>query len=80
METVTMLDFRRNAGKIIRRAVSGERMLLSYRGKAVLRIEPVTAKDAKAIADDPFFRLSELAAKDKNGDLSNEEIDHLVYK
>ena len=80
METVTMLDFRRNAGKIIRRAVSGERMLLSYRGKAVLRIEPVTAKDGKQFADDPFFRITEIACKDNNGDLSNEEIDRAIYK
>jgi antitoxin (DNA-binding transcriptional repressor) of toxin-antitoxin stability system len=79
METVTMLDFRKNAGKIIKRAIAGERMILSYRGRAVLRFEPVSAKDDKTFSDDPFYKIGGIAAKDKKGALSNEEIDRIVY-
>jgi len=80
METVTMLDFRKNAGKIIKRAIAGERMILSYRGRAVLRFEPVSAKDDKSFSDDHFYKITGMASKDKNGALSNEEIDNIVYR
>ncbi|MFA6569093.1 MAG: hypothetical protein WCS96_12845 [Victivallales bacterium] len=79
METVTMLDFRKNAGKIIKRTVAGERMILSYRGRDVLRFEPVSAKDDKTFRDDPFYKIGGIAAKDRKGVLSNDEIDRIVY-
>ncbi len=80
METLTMLDLRNNAAKIIKRAVAGERMILSYRGKPVLRIEPISTRDDKTFASDPFYKITGIASKDKNGALSNEEIDHIVYR
>ncbi len=80
METVTMLDFRKNAAKIIKRAVAGERMILSYRGRSVFRIEPVSVKGDPSLVDDPFYKMAGIASKDSNGALSHEEIDRIVYR
>lgn len=80
METVTMLDFRKNAAKIIRRAVAGEKLILSYRGRSVLRFEPVSAKEDQPLAADPFYRMAGIASTDRNGALAHEAIDRIVYR
>ena len=76
MKTVTMLEFRRNAQSIIRQAMRGQRTVLTYRGRPVLRLEPV--KQGAAAKDDPFYRLGELA-DEEGGDLTNAEMDQIVY-
>ncbi len=77
MKTVSLLEFRKNARKIIRWARRGQRMIMTYRGKPVCRIEPIS--DEKPSGDDPFYELYRLA--DTVGkDLSNEEIDRIVYE
>lgn len=79
METFTMQDLRKNAAKIIKKAVAGERMILSYRGKPVLRIEPIAARDDKDFTNDPFYKIAGIVSKDGKGALANEEIDRIVY-
>jgi len=76
MKTVSVLEFRKHAGEIIRSAVKGQRMVMTYRGKPVFRIEPV--EDKKAVADDPFYRLAEIAEKNAPS-LNNNQIDSIVY-
>lgn len=77
METVSMLDFRRDAEAIIRKAQQGKRMILTYRGKAVMRLEPIEGKTPRE--DDPFYAISELA--DSGGEaLSNDEMDEVIYE
>jgi antitoxin (DNA-binding transcriptional repressor) of toxin-antitoxin stability system len=76
MKTISMLEFRRDAERIIRQIQAGERLVLTYRGKPVARLEPVleTAVDA----DDPFYALYRLA--DAGGKpLSNREMDEIIY-
>lgn len=71
-----MLELRRDAERIVRRIQAGERLVLTYRGKPVARIEPVS--DATADADDPFYTLDCLA--DTQGStLSNREMDEILY-
>lgn len=41
MKTVTMLEFRRDAEAVIRTVQTGESLLLTYRGKPAVRLEPV---------------------------------------
>ena len=78
MKTVSMLEFRKNASSIIRRAMRGQRMLLTYRGKPVLRLEPIDDPEEPA-QDDPFYALAELA--DAGGEsLTNAEIDRILYE
>lgn len=75
MKTVSMLEFRHHADKIIAQVQRGERMILTYRGKAVARLEPV-APEAVA-PDDPFYSLTELSVPGES--LSNDQIDDIVY-
>jgi len=41
MGTISMLEFRRDAKNVIERTKRGERMILTYRGKPVARLEPI---------------------------------------
>jgi antitoxin (DNA-binding transcriptional repressor) of toxin-antitoxin stability system len=76
MKTVTMLEFRLHAERIIAQLQSGQRILLTRRGKPVARLEPIITK--AVAADDPFFSLDELA--DVAGEsLSNTQIDQILY-
>ena len=76
MKSISMLEFRNNAEGIIRQIQSGQPMVLMYRGKPVVRMEPWG--DEPVPADDPFFRLYELA--DEEGEpLSNPKMDEIVY-
>lgn len=76
MTTVSMLDFRQNAEDIIRRAQKGERMVLTYRGRPVMRLEPID--DGVPDGDDPFYGLAQLA-DEKGKDLTNAEMDKVIY-
>jgi len=77
MRTVTVLEFRKETKKILRWARQGQRMIMTYRGKPVCRIEPID--DAIPSEDDPFYRLGQMA--DVTGrDLNNEEIDRIIYE
>jgi antitoxin (DNA-binding transcriptional repressor) of toxin-antitoxin stability system len=76
MKTISVLEFRKNARQIIRSAINGQRMIMTYRGKPVFRIEPV--KEKKALAKDPFYRLFEMA-EPAGASLSNDQIDAIVY-
>lgn len=41
MNQISMLEFRHDAERIIERVRKGERMILTYRGKPVVRLEPI---------------------------------------
>ncbi len=76
MKKVSILEFRRDAERILRRVQQGQPLILTYRGKPVVRLEPIAKK--KVEADDPFYRLDQLAVSGGQP-LSNEEIDQIVY-
>ncbi len=76
MKTVSMLDFRHHAEMIIAQVQKGQRMILTYRGKPVARLEPIVQESIAA--DDPFYSLAELA-ETAGGTLSNAEIDEILY-
>jgi antitoxin (DNA-binding transcriptional repressor) of toxin-antitoxin stability system len=71
-----MLQFRQNSEAILRRLRRGERMVLTYRGQPVARLEPV--RDALPDPEDPAYRLFEFADADGES-LTNREIDDIVY-
>jgi prevent-host-death family protein len=76
MKTVTMLEFRLNAEKIIAQVQKGQHLILTRRGKPVARLEPIVGKTADP--DDRFYTLGELA--DNSGEsLNNSQIDDIVY-
>ena len=76
MTTVSMLEFRQNAESIVRRAQQGERMVLTYRGKPVMRLEPF--EERAPDEDDPFYKLADLADS-KGRDLTNQQMDKIIY-
>jgi prevent-host-death family protein len=78
MRTLTMLEFRRDARRTLEAVRRGERVLLTYRGTPVARLEPV-AGDAAVPEDDPLLRVNDFAVDGPGGPLANEEIDRLVY-
>jgi prevent-host-death family protein len=76
MEKVSILEFRRDVKAVIRKVRQGRRLILTYRGKPVMRLEPI--REQKLRAHDPFYLLAQLAAP-KGGPLTHEEIDLVVY-
>lgn len=76
MTTVSMLQFRQNSEEVLRRLQRGERIVLTYRGRPVARLEPV--RDALPDPDDPAYRLYEHADPEGKS-LSNREIDETLY-
>jgi len=77
MERVSILQFRRQAAAIIRKVQQGKRLIVTYRGKPVMRLEPIRAQPISP--EDPFYTLDQLAVAD-GAALTNEEIDQIVYK
>ena len=75
MRTVSMLELRRNAQDIIGQVQRGERLILTYRGKPMARIEPL---ETDLSEDDPFYRLADLADSNADG-LTNQEMDATIY-
>lgn len=76
METVTMLEFRRNAASIIRRVQKGKHLVLTRRGTPVMRLEPL--RDGTVRESDPFYGITE-SADDDVASLTNAQIDGIVY-
>ncbi len=76
MQQVSLVEFRRNAAKVLRRVERGERLILTVRGRPVARIEQVEERSPGP--NDPFLRLADHATE-KGGNLTNEEIDRVVY-
>ena len=75
MKSVSMLEFRQNALAIVKGVQKGQRVMLTYRGKPVARLEP---PEAFPQADDPFYTLCDLA--DGSGqNQTNREIDEAIY-
>ena len=79
MKTVTMLEFRRNAEDILRRVRNGERFMLSHRGRAAARLEPVGGATSSASVEDPFFTISQRATGSGKGRTQHSQIDKILY-
>ena len=77
MERVSVLEFRRDAEGVIRKVRQGKRLIMTYRGKPVMRLEPIHRETP--LADDPFYKIADLAASGGRS-LTNEEIDSIVYR
>lgn len=77
METISILEFRRDAENIIRKVRQGSRFILTYRGKPVMRLEPIIDQDVDP--EDPFYTLNQIAAG-SGASLTNDEIDEIIYK
>jgi len=79
MRRLSMLDFRRDAAAALDALRRGERLLLTYRGKPVARLEPVRAGTVAVPDDDPMLRIDDFAIDGPGGRLARGDIDRLVY-
>jgi hypothetical protein len=52
--------------------------VLTYRGKPIARLEPVSAEALSVPDGDPLLRIEDFAV-DGAGGVSNEDIDRLLY-
>jgi len=76
MKNISMLEFRKHAEKIIAQVQKGQRMILTFRGKPVARLEPILVKSVPD--DDPFYSLNQLSGEN-GASLSNKQIDDILY-
>jgi len=75
MKQISMVEFRRDAERILAQVQKGQRVILTRRGKPVARLEPLDKGEIGA--DDPFYALADLA--EAGYTLSNAQIDEAVY-
>ena len=59
------------------RSLKGKRMVLTYRGRPVLLLEPIRQEEVKE--DDPFYSIDQLASR-KGAPLSNDDMDQVIYE
>lgn len=78
-KTVTMLEFRKNAGGILRRIAKGERLVLSHRGKPAARLEPLQTGPHTNSPDDPFLTIGRRATASPKGKTKHAYIDRILY-
>ena len=78
MKTLTMLEFRRDAKRALLAIQRGERILLTYRGRPIARLEPVRPGQAVS-AEDSLLRIDDYAVDGRKGRLSNAQIDRSLY-
>ncbi len=74
MKSISMLEFRLHAKRILTQVQQGQRMILTRRGKPVAKLEPIIEIPDR---NDPFYSLTDLAGVGKP--LSNAQIDELLY-
>jgi prevent-host-death family protein len=79
MKTVTMVQFRRNAGGVLRRVAKGERFVLSHRGKPAARLEPLRPSGAEGGLDDPFLGVARRVRPSPQGKTKHEDFDRILY-
>lgn len=79
MKTLSMLAFRRDAKGALRAVERGERIVLTYRGKPIARLEPVRAGRATPAPNDALLRIDDYAVDGPRTRLSNAAIDRELY-
>lgn len=77
MKKISVLEFRKNADKIMRWSRQGKRMIMTFRGRPIMRLEPID--DDAVDKNDPFLRLDGIIDSGKKENLSNREIDEIIY-
>jgi antitoxin (DNA-binding transcriptional repressor) of toxin-antitoxin stability system len=75
MKTVSLLEFRKNAQATLEKVASGQSFVLTRRGRAIARLEPIG--DERIEPDDPIFSLGDLAVEGRP--MTNEQMDREIY-
>ena len=75
MKSISLLYFRKNSKKVLERARRGERMVMTYRGKPIFRLEPV--HESVPMAEDAFYHIGQYAQKASR--MTNAQMDKDIY-
>jgi antitoxin (DNA-binding transcriptional repressor) of toxin-antitoxin stability system len=77
---VTMLEFRTNAARVLRRVARGDSLVPSHRGKSAARLEPMTAMSDATLPNDPFLDIDRRATASPRGKTTKHaEISRIIY-
>ena len=79
MKTITMVELRQNAARVLRRIANGERFVLSHRGKPAARLEPVDGPAAGDRHVDPFLTVARRALASPKARTKHTDIDRILY-
>jgi antitoxin (DNA-binding transcriptional repressor) of toxin-antitoxin stability system len=79
MRTISMLEFRRHTSRALAALRRGERLILTYRGEPVARLEPVGRDQPEIPENDPLLHVDDYAVGGPGEPLGNEEADRLIY-
>ena len=74
-ENLTLLEFRKNAQAALDKVASGQAIVLTRRGRAVARLEPIG--EERIEANDPIYALGDVAVD--GTPLTNEQMDREIY-
>jgi antitoxin (DNA-binding transcriptional repressor) of toxin-antitoxin stability system len=75
-QTISTHEMRFQFDRVLRAAKAGRALTLTYRNRPLARIVPLRSESGIS-ADDPIFRLHELA--EPIGPLTNAQIDAAIY-
>lgn len=75
MKTVSLLEFRKNAQATLQKVASGQCIILTRRGRAIARLEPIG--DERIAPDDPIYALGDIAVDGHS--MTNEQMDREIY-
>lgn len=79
--SITMLDLRHNAETIVKKVENGQSMILTYRGRPAVRLEPAAPPVNQSPENSLDFINSLFAMSvDMGGPMTNEEMDRLIYE
>ena len=79
MKTISMVELRSGAAKVLSRLSKGERLILSHRGKPVARLEPFHSTEDVAPESDPFLTVGSRATPSRKGATPHDQIDAFLY-
>ncbi|MFO7890413.1 MAG: hypothetical protein R6V04_08745 [bacterium] len=77
MKKISMLQLRKNSKQIIQWARQGKKMILTYRGNPVFRIEPI--QENSPDENDLFYSIDKLAV-DEGQNITNQKMDTIIYE
>jgi antitoxin (DNA-binding transcriptional repressor) of toxin-antitoxin stability system len=79
MNTLTMLEFRKNAAAYLKKLSTGHSFILTHRGKPVAILSPCQNRQAPIPPDDPALNLSTFAVDGPGGKCTSRKADQLIY-
>lgn len=80
LTTVNIHAAKTQLSQLVARAEKGERITIARAGKAVAQLGPAPKlKRPKLPPDDPLLNLETFAVDGPGGELSNREIDRILY-